>query len=106
MKFALSSPLNRIWRLEMVKLGNTSPNALLDELEKRELLEMLQVVIAEGGGLATIRLILDEAKTMPDIRARFAAWQSTRRTTLNATTTSSQPMPPTTDSAKAAKFAH
>lgn len=90
----------------MANIRNTTSNALHDDMAKRELLDILQVVIAEGGGLSAIRQILDEAKSMPDIRARFAAWQSTRRSTLKTTTISSQPMPPTADPAKAAKFTH
>lgn len=90
----------------MVKLGNTSPNALLDEHAKRELLDMLQVVISEGGGLSAIRLILDETKSMPDIRARFAAWQSNRRAVLAAPLVSSQAMNQGSDSAIKSELAH
>ena len=85
----------------MVKLGNTSPNTLLDDLAKRELLDMLQVIIAEGGGLSAIRLVLDETKSMPEIRARFAAWQTDRRTVLAAPLVSSQTFSPSADSPKA-----
>jgi hypothetical protein len=106
MKIAEPGMFNRTRRSEMVKLGNTSPNTLLDDLAKRELLDMLQVIIAEGGGLSAIRLVLDETKSMPEIRARFAAWQTDRRTVLAAPLVSSQTFSPSADSPKASEAAH
>ncbi|MGE5318740.1 MAG: hypothetical protein ACM3KD_01035 [Hyphomicrobiaceae bacterium] len=44
-----------------------------------ELLDMLQTLIDAGCGLSAIHRLLDEAKTMSEIRARFARWQAERR---------------------------
>lgn len=60
----------------MAKSENSIPPATHDDIEKSELMDMLQAVIASGGGLSAIHHLLDEAKTMSEIRSRFAEWQA------------------------------
>ena len=62
----------------MVQSQNTNLPAAHDDIVKPELLEILQTVISGGGGLSAIHHILDEAKTMSEIRSRFAQWQANR----------------------------
>ncbi len=58
---------------------NTSPPVAHSDIVESELLDMLETVIDAGGGLSAIRQLLDEAKTMSEIRARFARWQADQR---------------------------
>lgn len=46
------------------------------EIVEADLIEMLQKVIDARGGLSVIHQLLDDAKTMSEIRARFARWQA------------------------------
>ena len=71
---------NHLDSVDMVKSENTNPPAAHDDIVKSELMEILQAVISGGGGLSAIHHILDEAKTMSEIRTRFAQWQADRRT--------------------------
>jgi hypothetical protein len=64
----------------MTQSANTIPQATRDDIVKAELLDMLQAIITAGGGLLAIHRILDEAKTMSDIRTRYIQWQSDKRT--------------------------
>lgn len=59
---------------------NTPPPVAQSDIVESELLDMLETVIDAGGGLSAIRQLLDEAKTMSEIRARFARWQAGQRT--------------------------
>ena len=60
----------------MVKSENAIPPSEHDDIVKSELMDILQTVISGGGGLSAIHHILDEAKTMSEIRSRFAQWQA------------------------------
>jgi hypothetical protein len=60
----------------MMKSANTIPQAARDDIVQAELLDILQAIIAAGGGLLAIHRILDEAKTMNDIRTRYIQWQT------------------------------
>jgi len=55
---------------------NTPQRAQHANLEKTELLNMLDAVITKGGGLLSIHHILNDARSMADIRARFGQWQT------------------------------
>jgi len=63
----------------MTKSANTIPQAARGGIVKVELLDILQAIITAGGGLLAIHLILDEAKTMTDIRTRYIQWQTDKR---------------------------
>ena len=53
------------------------PSAKSDIVES-ELLAILETVIDAGNGLSEIHQLLDEARTMAEIRARFDQWQADR----------------------------
>lgn len=59
--------------------GKTPRPAAQGDIVESELLDMLQTLIDAGCGLSAIHRLLDEAKTMSEIRARFARWQAERR---------------------------
>lgn len=63
----------------MMPARNTSPPAAHSDIVESELLDMLQAVIDAHCGLSAIHRLLDEAKTMAEIRARFAQWQAAQR---------------------------
>ena len=58
--------------------GNKPPSASQSDIVESELMEMLQAVVDARGGLSAIHQLLDEAKTMSEIRARFARWQASQ----------------------------
>jgi hypothetical protein len=60
----------------MVMARNPQPPATQSDIVESELLDILQTVIDAHCGLSAIHQILDEAKTMSDIRARFSQWQA------------------------------
>ncbi len=49
------------------------------DLDAAELMAMLQTLIAARCGLSAIHHLFDEARTMADIRARYAEWQTTQQ---------------------------
>ena len=55
---------------------NTRPSATHSDIVESELLEILQTLIEARSGLSAIHQLLDEAKTMSDIRTRFSQWQT------------------------------
>ena len=57
---------------------NTCPPTAYSDLVESELLEILETLIEARSGLSAIHQLLDEAKTMSDIRTRFSQWQSTQ----------------------------
>lgn len=59
--------------------SNTPPPAVQGDIVESELLEMLQAVVDARGGLSAIHQLLDGARTMAEIRARFAQWQADQR---------------------------
>lgn len=59
----------------MIMTQNTPPTHKHGGIVKSELLEMLETVIDSRSGLSAIHQLLDEAKTMSDIRSRFNQWQ-------------------------------
>ena len=63
----------------MIMTRNTPPPATHGDIVESELLDILQTVIEARCGLSAIHQLLDEAKTMPDIRARFNQWQIEQR---------------------------
>jgi hypothetical protein len=63
----------------MMTARNTSPPAARSDIVESELLDMLQTLIDAHCGLSAIHQLLDEAKTMPEIRVRFAQWQAGQR---------------------------
>jgi hypothetical protein len=63
----------------MTKSAKPVPQAARDGIIQAELLDMLQTIITAGGGLLAIHRILDETKTMTDIRSRYRQWQSEKR---------------------------
>jgi hypothetical protein len=58
---------------------NTPPPAAQGDIVESELRDMLQTMIDARCGLSAIHQLLDEAKTMAEIRTRFARWQSGQR---------------------------
>jgi len=58
---------------------NTPPSKSQSDIVESELLDMLQAVVDARGGLSAIHQLLDEARTMSEIRARYAAWQAGQR---------------------------
>lgn len=63
----------------MMADGNTPRPAAPSDIVESELLDMLQTVVDARCGLSAIHQLLDEAKTMSEIRARFAQWQAEQR---------------------------
>jgi hypothetical protein len=63
----------------MMMTRNTPPPAAHGDIEESELLDILQTVIEARCGLSAIHQLLDEAKTMSDIRSRFNQWQTDQR---------------------------
>jgi hypothetical protein len=64
----------------MIMIRNTPPTAKHGDIVESELLDILQTVIEARCGLSAIHQLLDEAKTMSDIRIRFNQWQTEQRT--------------------------
>jgi len=64
----------------MIMTRNTLPPAAHGDIVESELLDILQTVIEARCGLSAIHQLLDEAKTMSDIRTRFSQWQTDQRT--------------------------
>ena len=60
----------------MMMARNTPPPAAQGDIVESELFDMLQTVINARCGLSAIHHLLDEAKTMSEIRARFIQWQA------------------------------
>lgn len=58
---------------------NTPPSTPQSDIVESELMDMLQAVVDARGGLSAIHQLLDEAKTMSEIRARYARWQAGQR---------------------------
>lgn len=63
----------------MMTATNTSTHAPQSGIVESELLDMLQTLIDAHCGLSAIHHLLDEAKTMPEIRTRFAQWEADQR---------------------------
>ena len=63
----------------MSTAGKPPPHAAQGELVESELLQMLQSVVEARGGLSAIHQLLDGARTMSEIRTRFAEWQANQR---------------------------
>jgi hypothetical protein len=63
----------------MMTARKTPPPAAHSDIVESELLDMLQSLIDAHCGLSAIHQLLDEAKTMAEIRARFARWQADQR---------------------------
>jgi len=63
----------------MMTARNAPPHAERSDIVESELLDMLQTLIDAHCGLSAIHQLLEEAKTMPEIRARFAQWQASQR---------------------------
>ncbi len=63
----------------MIMTRNTPPPAAHGDIVESELLDILQTVIEARCGLSAIHQLLDEAKTMSDIRTRFSQWQTNQR---------------------------
>ena len=59
--------------------SKTPPLAAQSDIVESELLDMLQTMVDANCGLSAIHRLLDEAKTMAEIRARFAQWQAGQR---------------------------
>ncbi len=62
----------------MMTARNIPQHAGHGDIVESELLSMLQTLIDAHCGLSAIHQLLDEAKTMPEIRARFARWQASQ----------------------------
>lgn len=60
----------------MMTATKTPLPAAHSDIVESELLDMLQALIDARCGLSAIHQLLDEAKTMAEIRARFARWQA------------------------------
>lgn len=60
----------------MTRAADAPPSAGHGDIVESELYEILQTLIDARCGLSTIHQILDGAKTMPEIRRRFAQWQA------------------------------
>jgi len=58
---------------------DTPPSKSQSDIVESELLDMLQAVVDARGGLSAIHQLLDEARTMSEIRARYAVWQAAQR---------------------------
>ncbi|MHB1215133.1 MAG: hypothetical protein ACYCY9_09120 [Thiobacillus sp.] len=69
----------------MTTARNTPPPAERSDIVESELMGMLQTVVDARRGLSAIHRLLDEAKTMVEIRARFAQWQANPRENGSAT---------------------
>ena len=63
----------------MMQSRNTPPPLEQSDIVESELLDILQSLIDARGGLSAIHQLLDGAKTMPEIRARFVQWQTEQR---------------------------
>jgi len=63
----------------MMPARKTPPPVEQSDIAESELLDILQRLIDARGGLSAIHQLLDGAKTMPEIRARFAQWQTEHR---------------------------
>ncbi len=63
----------------MMNPGNPPPRAVQGDIDAAELSAMLQTIIEARCGLSAIHHLLDDARTMSDIRERFVQWQSERQ---------------------------
>lgn len=63
----------------MMPARSTPPPLEQGDIAESELLDILQRLIDARGGLSAIHQLLDGAKTMPEIRARFERWQNEQR---------------------------
>lgn len=63
----------------MIPSGNPPSRTAQGDLDTTELAAMLQTIIQAQCGLSAIHHLLDEARTMSDIRARFVEWQAAQR---------------------------
>jgi hypothetical protein len=63
----------------MMSARNTPPPVEQSDISESELSDILQRLIDAHGGLSAIHQLLDGAKTMQEIRARFAQWQIEQR---------------------------
>ncbi len=63
----------------MMKFRNTLPHVAHGDIERSELLDILDRVVEAKCGLSEIYQLLDNATTMSEIRARFARWQAGQR---------------------------
>lgn len=52
-------------------------------LELAETTNILEAIVAAGGGLSAIQHILDDATSMDDIRARLIQWQAIHHTVVS-----------------------
>ncbi len=60
----------------MIMIQSTPPPAAHGDIVESELLDILQTIIETHCGLSVIHQLLDEAKSMSDIRTRFSQWQA------------------------------
>jgi hypothetical protein len=59
----------------MTARNTPPPAAAQSDIVESELSEILQTLVDANCGLSAIHQLLDEARTMAEIRARFARWQ-------------------------------
>lgn len=62
----------------MMTSTHPPPPAPPSDIVESELIDMLQTVIDARCGLSAIHQLLDDARSMSEIRARFAQWQAER----------------------------
>jgi len=70
--------VSTIQEVIMMTARNLPSPAGHGDIVESELLHMLQTLIDAHSGLSAIHQLLDEAKTMREIRARFAQWQASQ----------------------------
>lgn len=63
----------------MMTSTNTPQPAAPSDIVESDLIEILQTVVDARGGLSAIHQLLDDARTMSEIRARFVQWQAEQR---------------------------
>jgi hypothetical protein len=63
----------------MMTPEHTPPRTARSDIVESELHDILQTVIDARCGLSAIHQILDDARTMSEIRARFVQWQTDQR---------------------------
>jgi hypothetical protein len=62
----------------MMPAIDTPATVAQSDIDESELLDILQIVIDARCGLSAIHQLLDDAKTMSEIRTRFHQWQDTQ----------------------------
>ncbi len=72
---------------------NTLLPAARGDIVESELLDILQTVIEARCGLSAIHHLLDSARTMSDIHARFTQWETSQHA-VNLQSTQRQKMSP------------